>query len=109
VDAERAASGPYGKTISHGYLTLSLVPALVKDVYKVEGVRMAINYGLNKVRFLAPVPVGSRVRARVELLSTTASGQGVQANYRVTVELEGSERPALTAETIGLLIPDTTA
>jgi len=98
VDTERAASGPFGKTIAHGFLTLSLLPVMVKQVFTVEGTRMGINYGLNKVRFTAPVPVGSRVRANVELVDVTDVSGGVQLTTKVTVELEGSERPALIAE-----------
>src|SRR4051812_17515001 len=71
VDPDRAKDGPYGKTIAHGYLTLSLLPLLVGQIYSVENARMRVNYGLNKVRFVAPVPVGSRVRARSELLDVS--------------------------------------
>jgi len=105
VDAERAASGPFGATIAHGYLTLSLVPMLVWQVYTVEHLAMGINYGCNKVRFPAPAPVGSRVRAGVELLSLTPSGAGAQLINRVTVELEGSAKPACVVETVSVLIP----
>jgi len=71
IDPERAAAGPYGTTIAHGYLTLSLVPMLVSEIYRVDGVKMGVNYGSNKLRFPAPVPVGSKVRAGVELVSVT--------------------------------------
>lgn len=99
VDPARAGDGPFGTTIAHGFLTLSLLPHLVERVYAVEGARMGVNYGVNRVRFTAPVPVGSRVRAVVELLDVVdVAGGGVQLTMGVTVELEGAERPALVAE-----------
>jgi acyl dehydratase len=98
VDKEKAAAGPFGGTIAHGFLTLSLLPDMIKDVYRVEGVKMGINYGLNKVRFTSPVPVGSKVRGVVELAEVADAGGGVQVINKVTVEIEGSERPALVAE-----------
>lgn len=98
VDADRAKDGPFGTTIAHGFLTLSLLPRLVSGIYRVEGVRMGVNYGLNKVRFTSPLPVGSRVRARVELVDVSDIDGGVQLTTKVTVEVEGSERPALVAE-----------
>jgi acyl dehydratase len=98
VDAEKAKDGPFGTTIAHGFLTLSLLPALVKDVYRVDGVKMGINYGLNKVRFTSPLPVGSKVRGTVELVDVADVTGGVQLTTRITVEIEGSERPALVAE-----------
>lgn len=99
VDPARAGDGPFGSTIAHGFLTLSMLPELVQQVYAVEGARMGVNYGVNRVRFTAPVPVGSRVRAAVELLDVVdVAGGGVQLTMGVTVELEGSERPALVAE-----------
>lgn len=98
VDAERAKEGPFGTTIAHGFLTLSLLPALIAQVYKVDGVTMGINYGLNKVRFTSPVPVGSKVRGAVELVEVGDVTGGVQLVNKVTVEIEGSERPALVAE-----------
>ncbi len=105
VDPERAAAGPFGRTIAHGYLTLSLLPMLVWQVYRVEGLSMGVNYGLNKVRFPAPVPVGSRVRAGVELLSLAPASNGAQTTARVTVELEGSAKPGCVAEALSLLVP----
>ena len=104
VDPERAASGPYGSTVAHGYLTLSLVPGLVADVLDYAGWGAKLNYGSDKVRFPAPVPVGSRVRAHVELLEVNDVPAGIQVKTRVTVEVDGSERPALVAETLTLLI-----
>jgi acyl dehydratase len=98
IDAEKAKDGPFGTTIAHGFLTLSLLPALVKGVYRVDGVKMGINYGLNKVRFTSPLPVGSKVRGNVELLDVADVTGGVQLTTKITVEIEGSERPALVAE-----------
>jgi acyl dehydratase len=100
VDPEKAKDGPFGTTIAHGFLTLSLLVAIVSGVFKVEGVRMGVNYGLNKVRFTSPVPVGSRVRGNVELVDVADVAGGVQVTSKVTVEIEGSERPALVAEWI---------
>jgi acyl dehydratase len=101
VDKEKAAAGPFGTTIAHGFLTLSLLPALIKGVYRIDGVKMGVNYGLNKVRFTSPVPVGSKIRAVVSLGEVTEAGGGLQVVNNVTVELEGSERPALVAEWLG--------
>ncbi|MGQ0573212.1 MAG: MaoC family dehydratase [Pseudonocardia sp.] len=98
VDAEKAKDGPFGTTIAHGFLTLSMIVPMVWNVYNVEGVKMGINYGLNKVRFTSPVPVGSRVRGNVELVDVADVTGGVQVTTKVTVEIEGSERPALVAE-----------
>jgi acyl dehydratase len=105
VDPARAATGPFGTTIAHGYLTLSLIPQLVWEIYKVEGVAMGVNYGSNKVRFPAPVPVDSKVRAGVELLSVTPGGGGYQVVARVTVEREGGDRPVCVADTVSVLVP----
>jgi len=103
VDPERAKAGPFGTTIAHGFLSLSLLSSLVKHVYRVDNVRMGINYGLNKVRFTSPVPVGSKVRGVVDLLDVAdAKGGAVQVTTKVTVEIEGSERPALVAEWLTL-------
>jgi acyl dehydratase len=101
VDPERAKSGPFGAPIAHGYLTLSLLPLLFASAVKVEGTRMGVNYGLNKVRFITPVPAGSRVRGHLKLLSSEpVSGGGVQQVWEVTVELEGAAKPACVAESI---------
>jgi len=105
VDPEKAAQGPFGKTIAHGYLTLSLVPQLVWQVYKIENLAMGVNYGSNKVRFPAPVPVDSRIRAGVELVSLVPGGNGFQLTGKVTIELEGSDKPACVAETVTILVP----
>jgi acyl dehydratase len=98
VDEERAADGPFGGTIAHGFLTLSLLPHFVKQTYRIEGTKMGVNYGLNRVRFTSPVPVGSKVRGNVELVDVADIEGGVQMTTKVTVEIEGSERPALVAE-----------
>ena len=100
VEPERAASGPFGATIAHGYLTLALLPTLTEGLLEVGGIRMAVNYGLDKVRFLQPVLVGSRLRARSEVMSVDESRQGYRVGLQVTVEIEGSDRPALIADTI---------
>jgi acyl dehydratase len=101
VDPERAASGPFGTTIAHGFMTLALLPRLQHQIYTVNGIKLAINYGLNKVRFPAPVPVGSRVRAESSLVSVDDVGNGaVQATISTTVEIEGSAKPACVAESV---------
>ncbi|EHI10540.1 MaoC family dehydratase [Mycolicibacterium thermoresistibile] len=105
VDAEKAATGPYGKTIAHGYLTLSLVPLLIKQIYRVEGLSMQVNYGVDKLRFPAPVPVDSRIRAGAELVGVERSGNGARATVRVTVEVDGGDRPACVVDTIALMVP----
>lgn len=105
LDAERAASGPFGATIAHGYLTLSLLPRLTEGLLQVDGTSMVVNYGMDKVRFLQPVTAGSRVRAVTEVNAADGGPQGWRVNARTTVEIEGSERPALVAETVALFIP----
>ncbi|KJY27739.1 MULTISPECIES: MaoC family dehydratase [Streptomyces] len=100
VDPERAAAGPFGTTIAHGYLTLSLLPSLVPQIMRVEGMRMGINYGLGKVRFPATVPVGSRLRATAVITEVTEAGGGVQVAATVTVEREGGEKPVCVAESL---------
>ncbi|MEU1787533.1 MaoC family dehydratase [Streptomyces sparsogenes] len=101
VDPEKAATGPFGTTIAHGYLTLSLLPAFTPQLLTVEGVRMGINYGVNKVRFPSPVPVGSRLRAagRVAEVTEVADG-GFQVTLVVTVEREGGDKPVCVAESV---------
>jgi acyl dehydratase len=100
VDPARAQDGPFGTTIAHGYLTLSLLPHFVPQIMSVEGVRMGVNYGVNKVRFPAPVPVGSRLRARAELVDVTEVSEGVQIVVKVTVEREGGDKPVCVAESV---------
>ncbi|TQS42039.1 MaoC family dehydratase [Cryptosporangium phraense] len=100
VDVERAAAGPFGAPIAHGYLTLSLLPSFARQIFRVEA-RMAVNYGLNKVRFPAPVAVGSSIRAVVRLLEVTRVGEAVQVVSSTTVEIRGGTKPAVVAETVG--------
>jgi acyl dehydratase len=105
VDVERAKSSPFGGTVAHGYLTLALVPSFGQQIFAVEGVTMSLNYGVDKVRFPAAVPVGSRLRAGVEIADVTESAQGARVGYRFTIELEGSDKPACVANTLVLYIP----
>jgi acyl dehydratase len=104
VDPERAAKGPFGGAIAHGLLTLSLIPQFMHQLYTVENIAMAVNYGYNKVRFIAPVPVGAKLRARAEIASVTALDGAVQATLTATVEIEGSDKPAAVAESIARFI-----
>jgi acyl dehydratase len=104
VDPERAKAGPFGGTIAHGYMTLSLLPMLNQQIYRIDGLTMGINYGTNKVRFPAPVPVGSRVRAGTEILEVNPNAQGAQAVVRTTIEVEGGEKPACVAESVVVLV-----
>jgi acyl dehydratase len=105
VDPAKAAEGPFGTTVAHGFLTLSLLPMLTWQVYKVEGVKMGVNYGADKLRFPSPVPVGSRVRAGVELTSVTPNKLGYQIATRVTIELDGSDKPACVADMLAVVVP----
>lgn len=98
VDVERAKTGPFGGPIAHGYLTLSLTPTLLSEVFAVSGVSMAINYGLNKVRFPSPVPVGSKVRAGIEIAGVEEVSGGAQVSLTVTYEIEGGTKPVCVAE-----------
>lgn len=101
VDSGRArAETPFGATIAHGFLTLSLLGALVRDAITVDGSRMTLNYGLNRVRFVSPVPSGSRIRARVALATIDDMGDSIQATWGVTIEREGGDKPAVVAEWI---------
>lgn len=104
VDPERAAGGPFGATVAHGFLTASLVPMLSAEVYRIDGIAMGVNYGCNKVRFPAPVRVGSRVRGRVELVSVEPASLGHQVATKITVELEDSEKPACVVELVALFV-----
>ena len=102
VDPERAAGGPFGGTIAHGYLTLSMLPKLTESTFEFSDRRMGVNYGLNRVRFTSPVPAGSRVRARFKLAKfEPIEGNGVQVTWNTVVEIEGKDKPALVAEWIG--------
>ena len=101
IDPEKAAAGPFGGPIAHGFLTLSLLPKFFESSLHIVGSRMGVNYGLNKVRFTAPVPVGSRLRARMKLLaSEPIANDGVQMTWEVTVEREGSSKPVCVAESL---------
>jgi acyl dehydratase len=100
VDPDAAARGPFGTTIAHGYLLLSLIPLLAGEVFTVRGVRMAVNYGLDRVRFPAPVPTGSRVRAGARLESVVDIDGGVHVVTEVTIEREGGDKPCCVARTV---------
>ena len=101
VDRERAAKGPFGTTIAHGFLTLSMLPLFLETAVDIRDVRMGVNYGLNRVRFTSPVPAGSELRARINLLAyDELPDGGVQLTTEVTVERKGSEKPACIAESV---------
>jgi len=102
VDPGRAETGPFGTTIAHGYLTVSLASAFIAEILQVGGVRMAVNYGLNKVRFPAPVPVGARLRGHLRLTAAQTRGDMVEVVLTLTVEIDGSARPACVAEVVVL-------
>ena len=104
VDVERARrESPYRATVAHGYLTLSMLPAFIYDVIRLDGVRQSVNYGSNRVRFPAPVPAGSRLRGRIRLIAAEPlAGGGVRATLETTVEREGADRPACVAETLAV-------
>jgi acyl dehydratase len=102
VDPEKAAAGPFGQTVAHGYLSLSLIPALLEQVLRVSDARMGVNYGIEKVRFTAPVPSGSDVRLVATLRSAERRGEGVLFRLGVTVEIRGEEKPALVGEVLYL-------
>jgi acyl dehydratase len=106
VDPERAKQGPFGAPIAHGYLTLSLVNRFLPEIVEVRGISMGVNYGADRIRFPAPLKVGSRIRGGAELIEVenTRDG-GVQAKIRVTVEIEGGERPACVVDTISRYYP----
>ena len=100
VDPLRAAAGPYGSTVAHGHLTLSLVPVMVRSAFKIIDVRMTVNYGLNRVRFPAPVPAGSRVRGHFKLMAFEPIAGGAQIVVEVTTEREGHPKPVCVAESV---------
>jgi len=102
VDPERAKAGPFGTTIVHGYLTVALAPVFIAEILQVDGIQMAMNYGLNKVRFPTPVPVGARLRGRLRLTAAQHRGDMVETLLTLTIQLEGSERPACVAEIVVL-------
>jgi acyl dehydratase len=103
VDPVRAAAGMFGSTVAHGFLTLSLLPLFIRSSHKINGARMSVNYGLNRVRFPAPVPVNSRLRGHFKLLAFEAIEGGVQLLSEVSVEREGSPKPVCVAESVGRL------
>ena len=105
VDVDRARTGPFGGTIAHGYLTLSLLPWLGSQVFTLGGEGAKLNYGTNKVRFPQPVPVGSRIRAQVTVADAQQAKVGTQAVFRYTIEIEGADKPGCVAETVVLLLP----
>lgn len=102
TDPARAAQGPFGGTIAHGYLTLSLVPQILTETLIVDNVKAIVNYGLNKVRFPSPVPVGSKLRATVAVQSAQQKTSGIEVVFALTYEVEGAERPACIAEVVVL-------
>lgn len=106
IDEEKAKDGPFGSTIAHGFLTLSLLPLLGAEVMNVSGMEMKINYGLNKVRFPKPVPAGSKVRDVVSLKEIVRKSSGIQVVMDHVIEIEGSDRPACIAEAVTLMIED---
>lgn len=106
VDVERAKQGPFGGPIAHGYLTLSMVSMMLPQIIEVHGIAMGVNYGTDKVRFPAPVPVGSKIRASGELVKAEeVKGGGIQATVRVTIEIEGGQKPVCVADTIARYYP----
>ncbi|MFJ3214106.1 MaoC family dehydratase [Streptomyces flaveolus] len=104
IDPEKAAQGPYGTTVAHGYYVLSLMPVFLHEASETRGLTAAINYGSNKVRFPAPTPVGSRLRANVELAELKRTKQGAQVVFRVSVEREGGDKPVCVAEIVSVLV-----
>jgi acyl dehydratase len=103
VDPERAAQGPFGTTVAHGYLSLSLLPGLLGSMLRVTDARMGINYGIEKIRFTAPVPSGSRVRLKAVVRSAERRGEGVLYRVGAEVEIEGADKPALVGEVVYLV------
>lgn len=105
VDVDRAARGPFGRTIAHGYLTLSMVPQLLNEILDVTNRGSGVNYGIDRVRFISPVVEGARIRMRGRLTDATPRGEGVRYRLELVIELEGSERPAMVGEFIVLALP----
>ena len=106
IDTERAKTGPFGTTIAHGYLTMSLVNHFLPELVEVRGFAHAVNVGADRLRFLSPVPVGSRIRATGEVLSVEEIKGGIQSVVRVVIEIEGGDRPALSVDTISRYFPE---
>jgi acyl dehydratase len=111
VDPVAAATGPFGGAIAHGYLTLALVPVLLQEIFRVEGATVTVNYGLDRVRFPAPVPVGSRIRltARLDDVATKADGKTAQVSIDCTIEIDGQNKPACVARVVLLWVFDESA
>lgn len=105
VDPARAATGPFGATVAHGFLVLSLLPMLSWQIYTIEGLKMYVNYGADRLRFPSPVPVGSRVRLGAELIAVTPNTLGHQAAFRLTIELEGATKPACVIDMLAVMVP----
>lgn len=105
VDQDRAATGPFGRTIAHGYLTLSLVPRLLSDILDITSRGSGVNYGIDRVRFVSPVPEGSEVRMRGRLVDAEQRGPGVRYRMELTIEIRGSEKPAMVGEFVALALP----
>jgi acyl dehydratase len=103
VDPDAAAQGPFGTTVAHGYLSLSMIPGLLSQLLRVTDARMGINYGIDKVRFTAPVPSGSEVRLKARINSSERRGEGVLYRLGVEIEIRGSEKPALVGEVLYLV------
>ena len=103
VDPDMAKQGPFGTTVAHGYLSLSLLPMLMSQIISVTGARMGVNYGIDKVRFTSPVPSGSRVRLKARLLESNRKGDGILYKVGVEVEIEGQDKPALVGEVLYLV------
>ena len=105
VDPERAAAGQFGGPIAHGFLTLAMLPVLTHEIYRIEHLTMAVNYGLDRVRFPSPVPVGARIRAGATLRDVKQTSLGQLCYSRVTVSIEGQDKAACVADTVSLLVP----
>jgi acyl dehydratase len=103
VDPERAAEGPFGSTIGHGYLSLSLIPGLLYTMMKVTDAAMGLNYGVEKVRFTAPLPVNSEVRLKAKIVSTEPRGEGILYRLGVEIEVKGQDKPAMVGEVLYLI------
>lgn len=104
VDRQAAAQGPFGTTIAHGFLTLSLLPVLANEVYRIDGLQMVVNYGCNKVRFPNAVKVDQRVRAGIELAGLTATAAGTQISLKATIEIDGTDKPACVVDWVLLAV-----
>jgi acyl dehydratase len=105
VDEEKAASGPFDGTIAHGFLTLSLIPSMLQEVYRVEGAKMVINYGADRLRFPAPAPAGSKLRAGVQVLEVDVAGNRPRVTTRVSVERDGNDKPVCVVDLVAVVVP----